>query len=318
MMSWWTRERFPRVLMAGLALATAGGFLGGLAWWLDVLADLKMHFALAALVLFAAALALRRRKDAVLALALVALNAATLAPYIPAQSENPAGDRQTAMKIVSFNAENHNLDVASTLEFLRRESADVVVLTEATVLLRDALKQLSDLYPYRFFGPLFEAEGHNPHSIGVLSKRAWEDKGVEISDLTSRVFAVWVRFPVASPSLTVAGVHLRNILYHPANQQEEDVAGLVSMVNRFDGPVVVAGDLNMTPFSTRFGNILRETGLRRAGGGLNTTWPTQLTPLGFSLDHVLVGGGIGSAVMRTGPRLGSDHLPVVGTFSLAK
>jgi endonuclease/exonuclease/phosphatase (EEP) superfamily protein YafD len=90
------------------------------------------------------------------------------------------------------------------------------------------------------------------------------------------------------------------------------------MVKRIKGPVVVAGDFNMTPFSTRFGTLLQEARLRRAKGGLNTTWPTQLTPMGFSLDHILVGKGIGSAVMRTGSRLGSDHLPVVGTFDLGK
>ncbi len=318
MKSWWTRERLLRVFVAGLALATAGSFFGGLAWWLDILADLKMQIALAGMVLFAVAAALGRRMDAVLALVLVALNAATLAPYISAQSENPAGDWRTAIKIISFNFDNHNLDIAPTLEFLRRENADVVVLNEATVPLRDALEQLSDLYPHRFFSPLFDSAGHNPHSIGVLSKRAWEDKGVERLDSTSRAFAVWVRFPVASPRLTVAGVHLSNNVYRSVRQQKAEAEGFVSMMKRIKGPVVVAGDLNMTPFSTRFGNLLRETGLRRAGGGLNTTWPTQLTPLGLSLDHILVGKGIGRAVMRTGPRLGSDHLPVVGHFEPLK
>jgi len=43
-----------------------------------------------------------------------------------------------------------------------------------------------------------------------------------------------------------------------------------------------------------------------------------LTLLGLSLDHVLVGEEVSHASMRTGPRLGSDHLPVVGTFDLGK
>ena len=90
------------------------------------------------------------------------------------------------------------------------------------------------------------------------------------------------------------------------------------MVNRFDGPVVLAGDFNMTPLSARFGVLLRNTELRRAEGGMNSSWPSLLTPIGLSLDHILVGNGIESAVMQTGRRLGSDHLPIVGRFDLGR
>ena len=141
---------------------------------------------------------------------------------------------------------------------------------------------------------------------------------MEWSNLTSRAFAVWARFPAASPSLTVAGVQLSNPLFHPASYQREEADALASLVKRFDGPVVVIGDFNMTPFSTRYGNLLRKSNLRRATGGLNATWPGLLAPLGLSLDHVLVGEGVSHASMRTGPRLGSDHLPIVGTFDLGK
>ncbi len=318
MTSWWTWDRFLKFFLAGVALATAGAFFGGLTWWLDILADLKMQIALAGMVLFVSALALRRRMEAVLALALVVLNAAALAPYISPLSEGLMGNPQKTMKIVAFNVNRYNPDTLPTLDFLRRENADVVVLAEVNDTFHKALKQLSDLYPHQFFAPLSQSAGHNPNGLGVLSKRAWEDKGVVWSDFTSRAIAVWVRFQAASPSLTVAGVHLLDTLLHPASQQEAEAKVLTSMVNRFDGPVVVAGDFNMTPLSTRFGALLQNTRLRRAGGGLNTTWPSLLTPMGLSLDHILVGKGIGSAVMRTGPRLGSDHLPVVGTFVLGK
>ena len=331
MKPWWTLERILRVLIVGIALATTGSFFGDQAWWLDILADLKMHIALGGIVLFAVASVCRRIMEAFLALALVVLNAATLAPYILAQSEGLIETSQEvgnagvltgapikAMKIVMLNVNEHNTDTPQTLGFLCRESADVVVLTEFTDTLHDALKQLSDLYPHRYFGPHFQIAGHDPLMIGVLSKRAWEDKGVVLSYFTLRAIIVWVRFPEASPSLTVAGVHLMNTLFFPANQQEAEAKALTSLVNRFDGLVVVAGDLNMTPLSARFETLLRKTRLRRAGGGLNTTWPSFLTPLGLSLDHLLVGKGIGSAIMRTGPRLDSDHRPIVGTFDLGK
>ena len=81
-------------------------------------------------------------------------------------------------------------------------------------------------------------------------------------------------------------------------------------------PLVVAGDFNMTPYSTRYGNLRRDSGLRRASGGLNTTWPALMTPLGLALDHFLVGAKVRRAAMRVGPRLWSDYRPIIGTFEL--
>ena len=310
---WWNWDRILRALIAGLALATIGGFFGDLAWWLDVLADFKMQFTIAAGELFLATLATRRAKEAVLTLALLAMNGTTLAPYL---TRSPEG--RAAMKIVGFNINHSNLKIAAALEFLRRESADVVVLAEVTKPWRKAFEQLSRVYPHQLYGPIHRGPTLEPRMIGLLAKRAWIETGVERSKLTSRVFAVWARFPAASPSLTVAGVHIENPVTRPANFQMAEVEALASVVKRFDGPVVVIGDFNMTPFSSRYRTLLRTSSLRRADGGLNPTWPAPLAPLGLSLDHLLVSSGITHAAMWTGPHLGSDHLPIVGTFGLRK
>ena len=279
--------------------------------WLDVLSDFKMHFVIGAALLFLLALASRRLKETVLAIALLGFNGVQLAPHLV-----PTPDNRAAMKIVSFNLDMFNTDTASTLNFLRRETADVVVVYEVTPAWREALRQLSDIYPHRFYGPPQDHPLYPPFGMGLLAKRAWEETGTEKSDISSRNYAVWARFPSASPSLTVAGVHLSNPVYDPPSHHTSEAASLASLVKRFDGLVVLAGDFNMTPFSARYGTLLGKTRLRRAEGGLNTTWPAILTPLGLSLDHVMIGKGIGNATMRTGPRLGSDHLPVVGTFDL--
>ena len=319
-------DRFRRALVGGLALVTAGSFFNESAWWLDLLADFKTQFVVVAALLLAAAAARRRWKEAALALALLAVNGIPLAPYLapaPAnqtamKAEGAAGIGQGTMKVIGFNLDVHNTDTVPTLDFLRLENADVVVLTEITEAWRKALEPLFDAYPHRFFGPLYYPPGYPPHTMGLFSKRPWVETGVEWSDATGRAYAVWARFPAASPSLTVAAVHLNNPLLMPLSYQQAEARALAAAVKRFDGPVVLAGDFNMTPFSHRWGTLLRKSNLRRPGGGLNATWPALLTPLGLSLDHILVGNGIRRASMRTGPRLGSDHLPVVGTFDLGE
>lgn len=316
MTSWWTWGRLLRTLLFGLALATVGRMFAHKAWWLDVLADFQVQYVAAAAALFLAALLARRIKQSVLALALLAVNGAILAPHVAPFSPPvaPAAAGQPAMKVVGFNLSFANRDTAAALDFLRRENADVVTVMEVTEQWRLALERLKDLYPHRFYGPVCRCPWDPPHAIGVLSKRAWREVRVERSPLTGRVFAVLTRFASAPADLVVAGVHLANPLYRPASHQKAEAARLASVLGRLEGPVVVAGDFNMTPFSARYGTLLRESGLRRAEGGLNSTWPAPLTPFGLPLDHILVNAAVGLASMRVGPRLGSDHRPVIATM----
>jgi endonuclease/exonuclease/phosphatase (EEP) superfamily protein YafD len=77
-----------------------------------------------------------------------------------------------------------------------------------------------------------------------------------------------------------------------------------------NGRLVLAGDLNLTPWSPRFARLLTETGLDDSGlrRGLAPTW---LWPFGLAIDHVLVGAGLVALDNHLGPELGSDHRPVI-------
>jgi len=83
-------------------------------------------------------------------------------------------------------------------------------------------------------------------------------------------------------------------------------------------PLVVVGDLNMTPWSPYFGRLLREGGLRdgRAGHGLRPTWPAFFRPLLIPIDHCLVSGEVGVDGFETGPALRSDHRPIIVDLSV--
>ncbi len=81
---------------------------------------------------------------------------------------------------------------------------------------------------------------------------------------------------------------------------------------------MVLGDLNVTPWSPFFRDLLREGALRNArkGYGLRPTWPTMLPPLLIPVDHCLVSSGVTVHDCRAGRNVGSDHYPLVVDFSL--
>ena len=78
-------------------------------------------------------------------------------------------------------------------------------------------------------------------------------------------------------------------------------------------PMIVAGDLNLTPWSPFFREFVDRSGLRdsRRGFGVQATWPSRLGMAGIPMDHVLVSQDGSVIDRRVGPSFGSDHRPVI-------
>jgi endonuclease/exonuclease/phosphatase (EEP) superfamily protein YafD len=84
---------------------------------------------------------------------------------------------------------------------------------------------------------------------------------------------------------------------------------------RIEGPLLLAGDFNLTPWSPFYSDFIRATGLVNAARGRLATWPAWLGPLGIPIDHALLRGSLSLVRIASGPDLGSDHLPL--KFALA-
>jgi endonuclease/exonuclease/phosphatase (EEP) superfamily protein YafD len=119
--------------------------------------------------------------------------------------------------------------------------------------------------------------------------------------------------------LRIVGVHLH--LPYRAEVQTRQIDWLIAQRRTFAGPAIVAGDFNMTPWSYRLQRLLASTGLRRHATFLRS-WPTNRHPQfglpvpAFLIDHVLSTPDIKAVSIRTGPEVGSDHLPVVARVRL--
>ncbi|MEE9426593.1 MAG: endonuclease/exonuclease/phosphatase family protein [Paracoccaceae bacterium] len=97
------------------------------------------------------------------------------------------------------------------------------------------------------------------------------------------------------------------------HRQREQLAKLLPEIDRLDGPVILAGDFNMVPWSHTLFAVARATGSKRAGAVVNT-YAHEVVPLRLPIDHVLVPGGVGRLEVR--PQLGSDHFGLLLRFDL--
>ncbi len=288
-------------------MATVGGFLGSSLPWLDILSHFRVHYTLAALILLLGAALARAGKTAAGIAALLAVNAATLAPHIAAM---PAQARTPALKLVALNLSVHAPATDRAIDFLRKENADIVVLSEVSPRWEAALKSLADVYPHRV--DKLDCLHRISCSALMFSKTPWRAAGVLRAEDAPPL--VWARFERNGRDLTVIGTHLA--WPFAGRLQARQVETLAALVRRLDTPVIVAGDLNLTPWSALFARLESLSGLRRAKGGIVQTWPADLGPFGIPIDHALTNLPPETVVSRAGSDVGSDHLPLIVAIDL--
>jgi len=315
-----------RVALTAALLATAGVTLAGLSAPLHPPADIVNHFrsgilAVAA-ALLAAALMLRARRLAWAGAALTGVNVVLLAlpllwsaeaaeQSIPGQAL--ASTRGRNIKLITFNMAFH--DAKAVVRFLLEEDPDIAVLQEAGTPQTDVLRAaLGRRYPHIHVCRV-------PHNCAaaILARRPWAAAGHEYWTKDSPE-TLWVQFDDAEfGRLRVVGVHLA--LPFRAEHQTNHVARLIALRAGITGPLVIAGDFNMTPWSYRQQHLLAATGLRRHTTFLRS-WPTDgqywLPWPTFLIDQVLTTPDIKSVSICIGPRLGSDHLPVIAVLRMPK
>jgi endonuclease/exonuclease/phosphatase (EEP) superfamily protein YafD len=86
------------------------------------------------------------------------------------------------------------------------------------------------------------------------------------------------------------------------------------------GPLIVAGDFNLTPWTDKLAALTQATGLGRYNT-FHFTWPLRVhgvdvLPL-VATDNVFASPHFAKIAVKAGPRLGSDHRPVIADIALA-
>lgn len=245
--------------------------------------------------------------------ALLALNVLLLVSPLPFAAGNAgsgfaalASHRQ--LKVITFNMAWADRPIGDVIAFLSEEDADIVALQEATAKHGEALRRsLAQTYPFI----------HSCHDVHIctqmlLSKHRW----VEVRhEMRARGVPemIWARFDDS----VVGRVRVHSLhMSWPFEPEEQDrqIAHLISYSRALSEPAIFAGDFNLTPWSYQLVRLLAASGLRRHTTWLRS-WPTDgqlyLTVPTLLIDHVLTTSEIGSVSVATGANLGSDHLPVI-------
>ncbi len=309
------------VLAAGLALA--GGN------WPAV--EMYSHFVPALLVAalglgtLTAILHLRAATMAMLAVTVVLTLRA--GPYLlpPTDLASPPADASAPMRVTWANVQNWSTGGESVTRVLELRP-DIAIFTELSGNQVRAIEMAKTDYPFRT--PFPRSSAFDVMLLSRWTPRSWSVEfphGYGYAFVTARFcdgparpddrcttivarHAVRPRLPlgfVGQPP-----VHRDQLLQEGARRAAIHVAN--------GDRVVLVGDLNVTPWSASFRDVLATSGL----GDSATmpaekprvplpTWFSIVPGIGLPIDHALVGPGLRIVERRLGPNIGSDHRPLI-------
>lgn len=310
-----TQRLDNRLLAVGLAwllcILTVAGYGGRWFWGLDLMVHFRVQYFWGLLVLILVLLTLRKWRVAEACAVCLVINALEIAPLWIHGRPHP-GPEGTSLRLMLANVLTRNLDPKPLLGLIEREMPDVVVLEEIDVRWLRDLKAITDKYPYRKQIPRSDNFG-----IAVYSRHPLESVDVmvlgeaEVPSLLVRMeMGGWPVFILATHPLPPGGAEYSRL-------RNEQLAAIPDALDGLGGSRILIGDLNVTPWSPHFMRLRRETGLINSGIGVawHTSWPARLPSLlRIPIDHCLHTPDLLVTSKRTGPYIGSDHLPLIVDF----
>lgn len=303
---------FVRLVIGISVVATAATSLAPYHWLAELLANLRIQQCLGLIALLCICIACRRWVSLAIICACLALHLPWFASAFPAKNAiatNAEPLTITLANVLTSN-ERHDAIIADVLS----QSPDFFVILELSFSLANALaNRTGSSYPYSIVRP----QDVSNFGIGVYSRHPIDE---------SRVLTFGSEIESIGAKIRSPGGSCRVFATHPIppigafqaqwrNDHLEQLAATIQEVKSKDSktPIVLVGDLNLTPWSPYFEKLETSSGLHRASNRFNVT-PTWYRypsfPFGLVLDHALISDELKCVGHVVGQDIGSDHRSV--------
>ncbi len=289
-------------------IATVTGFLAHWGWLLELTAHFRLQLAAALTTLALVAGLGGRRRWAIGAGGLAAVNALLVLAAARPNVVGHIAPNVPRIRVLSLNVHTANTRSDLVRELVARVQPDVLVLLEVNARWLAELEPLRRQYPHVLADP-------REDNFGIALFARFAPQSAELVNLgDAGVPSVVADFSFGGRSLRILGTHpLPPGTPAYAAARNEQLQAIAAWCRRQAVPVAVLGDLNVTPWSPHFWDLLRDGGLHheRPRWGLGISWPAQRPWFGLPLDHCLTGPAVGVARREILGAVGSDHWPVL-------
>jgi endonuclease/exonuclease/phosphatase (EEP) superfamily protein YafD len=299
--------------MAVVSLASVAGFLGDRWWRFDLFSHFRVQYfyilTFGTIVFFIGG----RYSEAIVSGMFTLLNLISIIPlYIRSSSINPSGG---TYRIILANVLQTNDKYHKVGEFIQDKKPDILFLIEVNQVWVKALNSYLDIYPY-------SAKEIREDNYGIALYSHHKIISFEILYFSEpHAPSLVANIELDGLPLTIIGTHPPP----PKSKAENDARNLqMYNISNFSADqsnhTIILGDFNMTSWSPYFQLLISNSGLRdsRSGFGVQSTWPTDKPLFLVPIDHILISQGINVHHREVGPRVGSDHFPVIMDFSISE
>lgn len=274
-------------------LAVCAGYLGKLHPVFDSIAVFRLHMMIGLLVLLIVTIVFRAVvafRTSVLALSICAVG---LAPTVlPAHTiENPS------LRGYSHNLRFNNSQLKQVEASIRESNADFVMLQEVSRTTIAVVDALADMYSTRV---VCEFRGDDGVIGGVAILTRLPVIGTPKCSDPFGLGAITVKTDAGPVAL--ASIHLA---WPWPYEQAEHMKYMLRRLGQLEGPVILAGDFNMVPWSTIVAQIAETTDTHPVSGLRLSFHRYSLWP-GLPIDHVLIDKNM-EAQVELLDKFGSDH-----------
>lgn len=245
-------------------------------------------------------------------------------------------------KIMSRNLFGLNYDMKRVAEAVADEDPDIIALQEYFSEQRDGLHdRLIGTYPH-----FAECTGGRRASIAIFSKLpfeisddsfcpdniGWEDnriawleaKFAPDGEAPFTVMTTHLNWPIQISPLRDTSLSWPERIAAMSARKASEYDQLSAELSKIDGPLLLLGDFNATPWSYELRHFATANELTRRTHNL-FTYPARFylrgwqdTPPFLPLDHLLTRGGVAvHSVAATSPA-GSDHKALLAQFSVGE
>ena len=329
-LGWLVRYWFDVVFIV-CCVACLLSFFGQKGWTMDVLASFRIPFMMA-FSMFAGVYLLRGNwRQSLVCLLLLGIQLSQWVFYLPQLSMIKPVNASTDLKVLQFNVWKLNDNTQKVLTLIDQQKADVVALEEYTPeLLAKLGKPLAQRYPYHIIrvtpaGEHATEEKHPGEALALYSRlpftqtRLWWTQHDHKLPSPNTENALVGTVQVKGQPVDVIALHTMSpTQQHRYYHQKFHMAMLEQHLAEMAPNVIIMGDLNASPWSWTFRRLVRQLNVKdsQEGFGIWPTWPRWL-PL-LPLDHVLYKGNLQVVNRKVMPEAGSDHLPVLVSFSVSQ
>lgn len=305
--------KIVKLVSVACAIFVLFGALGRHHWFLDLFSHFRIQYTVVLAILGVLLFFTKARLLASVVVLITVLLTISLWPYYVFEASEKNGQE---FKVISYNLNTSNNQFERVKDFIRKEEADIVFLMEVNNIWAFELKGLEERYPFSFYHPRDDNFG-----FVLFSKYPLADRNVDYFG-EARVPSVVTKVNLEGVSIDFIGTHpMPPIGAELSGRRNEHIQGLQKyIVSEAPEYLLVTGDFNATPWSFIMHDFFDATKIydSRYGRGIRGTWFRQLFFVTIPIDYILGSRNVLFHSLKLGDPMGSDHSPLIATFSLQR